>query len=156
MSQKQNVEKALARLIQENELKPGTLIKAEVFENLLGLSRNEQAYSFLISRIRHALYEHGIYLSGEGFSETGAYEIADPRDHYWIAKLAVAKAARDLEGKQTLLLNTPLEGLNDLEKRRHENGLRDLSQKLDAMRRAHEVSQMIVKGQRKKKALEEE
>jgi hypothetical protein len=136
------VERAVAKLIG-GPLEPGTLIKAEVFEEVLGLSRNSQAFSWLISDIRQALYTRGIYLDGEGFSQTGAFEVADPRDHYWYAKLAVARAERNLEGKLTLLLNTRLDGLSQLEKRRHENILRELATKLAAMRRFQEMEKLL-------------
>ena len=48
------------------------------------------------------------------------------------------RAERDLEGKQRLLISTRTDGLSDLEKRRHENMLRELFIKLDALRRAEE------------------
>jgi hypothetical protein len=136
------VERAVAKLIG-GPLEPGTLIKAEVFEEVLGLSRNSQAFSWLISDIRQALYTRGIYLDGEGFSQTGAFEVADPRDHYWYAKLAVAKAERNLEGKLTLLRNTRLDGLSQLEIRRHENIMRELATKLAAMRRIQEMEKLL-------------
>jgi hypothetical protein len=136
------IERAVAKLVG-GPLEPGTLIKAEVFEEVLGLSRNSQAFSWLISDIRQALYRRGIYLDGEGFSQTGAFEVADPRDHYWYAKLAVARAERNLEGKLTLLLNTRLDGLSQLEKRRHENILRELATKLAAMRRFQEMEKLL-------------
>jgi hypothetical protein len=136
------IERAVAKLIG-GPLSPGTLIPASVFEEVLGLGRDSQAFSWLISDIRQALYTRGIYLDGEGFSQTGAFEVADPRDHYWYAKLAVAKAERNLEGKLTLLFNTPLTGLSELEKRRHENMVRELSTKLAAMRRFQEVEKLL-------------
>lgn len=136
------IELAVSKLIG-TKLEPGTLIKAELFEEMLGLSRNSQAFSWLISDIRQALYGRGIYLDGEGFSQTGAFEVADPRDHYWYAKLALAKAERNLEGKLTLLLNTRLDGLSELEKRRHENMLRELSTKLAVMRRFQEMEKLL-------------
>jgi hypothetical protein len=148
MSQKKSLEIVVTKLL-ETELKPGGVIQAEVFENLFDLKRTDQAYQFLISRVRHALYEYGVYLSGEGLSETGCYEILDPRDHYWIAKLAVARAERDLAGKQVLLLNTKLDGFSDLQRRRHENCLRDLSHRLTAMQRAREVFGMLSSQQQK-------
>lgn len=132
-------------------IEAGMLIPVKSFEELLGFDRTDQAFGWLISGIRHKLYEHGIYLSGEGLSQTGGYEILAPRDNAWIAKLAVARADRDLEGKQTLLLNTSLESLSNLEKARHENTLREISMKLNAMRRAEEVDE-ILKRKRKKEA----
>ena len=148
MSQKKSLEIVLTKLL-ETELKPGGTVQAEVFENLFALKRTDQAYQFMISRVRQALYEYGVYLSGEGFSETGCYEILDPRDHYWIAKLALARAERDLAGKQILLINTKLDGFTDLQRRRHENCLRDLSHRLTAMQRAREIFGMLTSQQQK-------
>jgi hypothetical protein len=125
------------------DLRPGRLIKAEIFEEVLALKRGEQAYGFLISKIRQELYNRGLYLSGEGLASSGCYEILAPEDNYWIAKLALARADRDLEGKMTLLANTNLEQLNDLQRRRHEGALREISIKLAAMRRAREFERKL-------------
>jgi hypothetical protein len=143
------VERAITILIG-SPLEPGTLIKAEIFEELLGISRNSQAFSFLISDIRHALYPHGIYLSGEGFAETGAFEVWHHRDNQWVLKLAMEKAERDIEGKYILCVNTCLDGLSDLEKKRHENITREASLKLNAMRRAAEVDSLLRRKKEKK------
>jgi hypothetical protein len=137
-------ERAITKLI-ESKLEPGTLIKAEVFEQLLGISRNSQAFSWLISDIRHALWPHGFHLSGSGFAETGAFEITHPRDNYWLLKLAIARADRDIEGKIVLCSNTRMDMLSELEKRRHENMLRQAQLKLSAMRRLNETSKMFRK-----------
>ena len=147
---KNRVERAVSELAG-GSLEPGTLIKIEVLEQVLGLSRDDQAFGWLVSGIRHKLYEIGLYLTGEGISETGGYEILHPRDNQWIGRLAIARAERDLEGKQTLLVNTKLDGLSDLEKRRHENVVRELSLKLTAMRRAQDFSDMKGKHKRKRK-----
>src|SRR5215472_775396 len=96
------VERAVANLIG-GALEPGTEIKAEVFEKLLGISRNSQAFSWLISEIRRSLYEHGLYLSGEGFAQTGAFVIFQPEDHYWVMRESLQRADRDIEGKLTLM-----------------------------------------------------
>ena len=148
------IEKAVSKLIG-TPLEPGTLVKAEIFEELLGISRNSQVFSFLISDIRRALYNHGIYLSGEGFTETGAYEIANPRDNYWYARLAIERAERDIEGKLILLMNTRLETFSNLEKRRHENMIREISMKLNAIRHAEEIEKMFKKRKPKDLELEE-
>jgi hypothetical protein len=147
------IERAVAKLIG-GPLEPGTMIPAELFEEVLGLSRDSQAFSWLISDIRQALYARGIYLDGEGFSQTGAFEVADPRDHYWYAKLAIAKAERNLEGKLTLLLNTRLDGLSELEKRRHENVLRELATKLAVMRRFQEMEKLLNRKSRRENVQE--
>ena len=136
-------ERALAQIMGQN-LQPGSVIRGEVFEEALQLKRTDQAYGFLISKIRQELYRHGLYLSGEGFSETGCYEILMPADNYWVAKLALARADRDLEGKMTLLAHTNVTGLTELQKRRHENGLREISLKLSAMRRAREFEHRLL------------
>ena len=141
------IERAVSKLIVR-PLEPGTQIKAEIFEDLLGISRHSQAFSFLISDIRHALYHHGLYLSGEGFSESGAFTISQLEDHYWLMRLALARADRDIEGKLILLINTPTEKFSDLNRKRHDNMIREASMKLDALRHAAEVNEMLK--QRKK------
>jgi hypothetical protein len=141
MESKTQIKEAVTKLVGQ-KLEPGTLIKAEVFEEMLGISRSTQAFSWLISYIRRGLYEHGIYLSGEGFTKTGAFEIYHPRDNYWITKLSLQRAEHDLEGKQTLMINTKLDGFSELEKRRHENMLREVSMKLAAMQRASDIIDM--------------
>jgi hypothetical protein len=143
------IERAITNLVSK-PLEPGTLLKAEIFEELLGISRNSQTFWYLISDIRHALYSHGIYLSGEGFAKTGAFEVWHPRDNQWVVKLAIERAERDLDGKLTLLVNTSLEGFSELEKRRHENMVREASMKLNAMRRATEIDEMLKKKRKPK------
>lgn len=142
------VERALAALINE-PVQPGSIIKAEVFENLLGIKRTESAFSWLISSIRRALYAHGMYLSGEGYNGD-AYAIGDPRENFWVAKLAIARAERDLDGKLTLLINTRTEGFSDLQIKRHENMRRELSLKLAAIQRASEIDQLLKSRKTKK------
>ncbi len=127
----------------------GSVIKMEAFEELLGIKRDDAAFGFLVSAVRHHLYSHGLYLSGEGVSETGCYEILAAQDNQWIGRLAVARAERDLEGKQTLLLNTKMDSMSDLQKRRHEVSLRELSLKIRAMRRAHEFDERFKRKGRK-------
>jgi hypothetical protein len=142
------VRHAVTKLIGK-PLEPGTLVQAEVFEELLGIDRNSQAFSWLISHIRRALYPHGIYLSGEGFTETGAYQIFHPRDNYWVTRMSLERMERDLEGKLVLMMNTPMAGLSALETRRHENMLRELSMKLNAMRRAAEVETILARREKR-------
>jgi hypothetical protein len=147
---KSMVEDALST-ITGMPLEPGALIQVQMLEEVFGLERHTQAFGWLISEIRRALYQRGIYLSGEGLEQTRAYQILHPRDHQWIAKLALARCERDLEGKQVLLVNTQLDGLSQLEKTRHENTLRELSLRLSAMRRAEEFSDMLAKKKSKSK-----
>jgi hypothetical protein len=149
MESKTKIKEAVTKLVGQ-KLEPGTLIKAEVFEEMLGISRNTQAFSWLISHIRRGLYQHGIYLSGEGFTQTGAFEIYHPRDNYWVTKLSLQRAEHDLEGKQTLMLNTDSKTFSDLEKRRHENMLREVSLKLAAMQRASDIIDMAKRPSRHK------
>jgi hypothetical protein len=78
---------------------------------------------------------HGLYLSGEGFKETGCFEIVPPTENRHILQRAMDRAERDLEGKIRLVVNTDTTGFNDYERRKHENTLRQASLKLDAMRR---------------------
>jgi len=144
------VEKALMVLINK-PVEPGTLIKAELFEELLGIKRTTSAFSWLISDIRRALYSHGWYLSGEGYNGE-AYEILNPRDNYWVAKLACLRAERDLEGKLLLLTNTRTEGFSALEKKRHENMVREISLKSAALQRASEIDELLKR--RKSKTIE--
>ena len=120
-------------------------IPIKAFEDWFGLSRDTQAFSRLISDIRQELYQFGIYLSGEGATESGNYFIESPCNHSWITKLSLARAERDLEGKQVLMLNTKVEGMSELEKRRHENVLREVSMKLNALRHAQEVEAVLRK-----------
>lgn len=135
MSIKEQTEQALATLLGQ-DLVPGSTIKAEIFEQALGTKRSEQAFMFLISRIRQALYDKGIYLSGEGFKETGCFEIAPPTENRHILQRALDRAERDIEGKIRLAVNTDTSSFNEYEKRKHENTLRQASLKLDAMRHA--------------------
>jgi hypothetical protein len=44
-----------------------------------------------------------------------------------------------------LMMNTPMAGLSALEVKRHENMLRELSMKLNAMRRAAEVETILAR-----------
>jgi hypothetical protein len=114
----------------------GSVIKAELFEEALGIGRTDPAYQFMISRIRRGLYKYGFYLDGEGFAQTGCYQILEPQENQWVVKLAIARAERDFEGKKTLLINTDTTKLGDLQRRRHEGTLREVSIKLDMMRKA--------------------
>jgi hypothetical protein len=90
----------------------------------------------LVSGLRHALYKIGIYLSGEGAERNQAYEILHPRDHQWVAKVAMAKAERSFDAMETLLSNTNLSSLSKLEKERHAATLREVAMKNKILRRA--------------------
>jgi hypothetical protein len=137
MSQQEQTQRALASLMGQ-QLMPGSIIKAEVLEEALGIPRTDHAFMFLISRIRQSLYDFGIYLSGEGFKETGCFEIAPPTENRHILQRALDRAERDIEGKIRLAANTHTSQFNEYEKRKHDNTLRQASLKLDAMRHARE------------------
>jgi hypothetical protein len=137
MSQQETVQRALATLMGQ-QLVPGSTIKAETLEEALGIKRTDPAFMFLVSRIRQSLYDFGIYFSGEGFKETGCFEIAPPTENRHILQRGLDRAERDIEGKIRLCVNTNTSGFNEYEKRKHENTLRQASLKLDAMRQARE------------------
>jgi hypothetical protein len=138
----ERVQLALESLIKD-KLEPGTLLPFSKLEELLGVSRDTKAFSFLISELRHCLYSAGKYLSGEGSEEKQAYEILDGRDHQWIAKLAMAKAERSLNGMQTLLVNTDTGSMSKLEKERHAATLREVAMKNKIIQRSSEVEQIV-------------
>jgi hypothetical protein len=148
MSTSKQAEDAVVSLLGRN-VTHGSVVKIKEFEDLLQIKRDNIAFGFLITEIRHALYAHGLYLSGDGSSETGCYEILDPEDNRWVAKLALARAERDLDGKQTLLLNTKTDTMNEKQRRRHEAVLQELSFKLAAMRRAKETEERFGRDRRK-------
>jgi hypothetical protein len=137
MSQQETVQRVLATLMGQ-QLVPGSTIKAETLEEALGIKRTDPAFMFLASRIRQSLYDFGIYFSGEGFKETGCFEIAPPTENRHILQRALDRAERDIEGKIRLCANTDTSQFNEYEKRKHENILRQASLKLDAMRHARE------------------
>lgn len=134
MSQKTRAQTALDLLNQGELIKGGTFIPVERFEEVFEFKRDSQEFNWLISSLRKALYEHGLYLSGEGVSQSGGYEILPPSENFWVAKLAMARAERDLTGKELLLANTDLSTFSELQKARHESTLRVLSLRLSALR----------------------
>jgi hypothetical protein len=144
----QKIEAATLTLVGE-KIDYGSVIKVETFERLLNLKRDTKAFQLMVSDIRNALCSYGLYLSGEGVSETESYEILSPQDNQWIGKLAIVRAERDLEKMQRLLRNTRRDGLSDSQIRRHEATLREISFKLDAMRRAQENEERYVRDNRK-------
>jgi hypothetical protein len=133
----------------------GSIVKVDALEELLGVKRDETAFGFLISALRHHLYSHGYYLSGEGVSETGCFEVLAPAENQWVAKVALARTERDLTGKQTLLINTKTADMSDVQRRRHEITLRELSLKLQAMRRAQESVDRLARHGRKLRPVEQ-
>jgi len=137
------VERALAELLRE-PIQPGSLIKAEFFENILGIKRNSMAFGMLIQEIRDALAYHGFYLSGAGHNGN-AFEILDYSENQWIAKLKLQKGERQVERAFILLKHTPIDGLTSLQKKRHENTLREVSMKLAAIRRIKEIEQILTR-----------
>jgi hypothetical protein len=137
MNQQEQTQRALATLMGQ-QLVPGSTIKADVLEEALGIQRTDHAFMFLVSRIRQSLYDFGIYLSGEGFKETGCFEIVPPTENRHVLQRAIDRAERDIEGKIRLVANTDTSAFNEYEKRKHENTLRQASLKLDAMRHARE------------------
>jgi hypothetical protein len=141
---KRKIESSIAKLI-EVPIESETSILIERFETLLGFKHDTQEFNWLISAIRRGLYQYGLYLSGEGSSQSGSYQIYHSRDNQWVAKLRMARHERDLEGMQTLLVNTDLNKLSDLEKSRHENTLREVSLKLSLMRRSSDIEKMLKK-----------
>lgn len=150
---KTRVETALGLLTEAGTLAYGTLIPIERFEEVFSCQRDSQEFNWLISGIRRALYTEGKYISGEGISETGGYEIVPAHENFYIAKLAMARAERDLAGKQTLLVNTKLDGMTPLQVARHENVLRLLSLRLEAVRKVQEHNARTER--RRKEVIEE-
>jgi len=136
-----NVERALVELIKQ-PIQPGTLIQAEFFENVLGLKRGSITFSMLISEIRNLLLYHGFYLSGTGH-HGDAFEILDYSENQWIAKLKLAKGQRELERAYILLKHTPTDNLTSLQKKRHENTLREVSMKLAALQRIKDIDRLL-------------
>jgi hypothetical protein len=122
--------------ILKQTLEPGTLIEVSKLEEFFLATRNTQNFNWLVSGLRHALYNVGIYLSGEGAERNQAYEILHPRDHQWVAKVAMAKAERSFDAMETLLSNTNLSSLSKLEKERHAATLREVAMKNKILRRA--------------------
>lgn len=131
-------------------LEPGALIQAQMLAELCGLQQDTLAFCKFISEIRRALFGRGIYLSSETLQQTGAYQILHPRDHHWIAKLALACCqldpqdaknllenprldGLDLQDAHVLLVNTSVDGLSQLEKTRHQESLTELSVRLSKM-----------------------
>jgi hypothetical protein len=137
MKQKTRVETALESINRE-PLQPGQVIPVERFEEVLGISRDASEFNWLISAIRRKLHDVGLHLSGEGIKMTGGYSILDPRENYWIAKLAMERATRGLEDAQNLMVNTNLDEFSALQKARHESTLRTLSLRLAALRKVEE------------------
>jgi hypothetical protein len=148
MSQKTRVETALETLSQQ-PLVPGLIIPVERFEEVLGIKRDANEFNWLISAIRRHLHSSGLHLSGEGIKITGGYSIVDPRENYWVAKLAMERATRGLEDAQNLLANTNQDGFSALEKARHEATLHTLSLRLSALRKveAHNRKQAALRRQ---------
>ena len=132
----------------------GSTLKIEIFEEMFELKRETPQFNFLLSNVRNALFDYGFYLSGEGIAETGHYEILTAQENQWVGKLEIAKSERGLEGKQRLLINTKLDDLTDSQKRRHEAALRELSFKLQAMRREEELREAFGTDKRKMKKSE--
>lgn len=149
---KTRIEAAL-ELLNQGELKYGSFIPAEHFEEVFGFKRDSQEFNWLVYNIRQALYEKGMYLSGEEFSQTGGYSILPPEENRWVAKLAMERAERDLAGKEILLVNTPTDGFTELQKARHESTLRILSLRLAAIRNVQEHNEKVA---RRRKAVVEE
>jgi hypothetical protein len=122
--------------VLKQPLEPGTLIQVTNLEELFLVKRDTQHFNWLVSGLRHALYKIGIYLSGEGAERNQAYEILHPRDHQWVAKVAMAKAERSFDAMETLLSNTNLSSLSKLERERHAATLREVAMKNKILRRA--------------------
>jgi len=122
--------------ITKGKLVPGTLIELTTLESLLGVSRDTQAFGFMVSEIRHSLFELGKYLSGEGLEQKQAYEILHERDNHWIARLAMARMDRSLSGMQSLLSHTDITSLSKLEQDRHDNALREVAMRMRVFKSA--------------------
>lgn len=135
---------SIVTLLEEDRLLDyGSQIPVSLLEKMLGFKRNEQEFAWLVSMVRRALYEKGRYLSGEGVTASGFYQILPASENFYIGKLAMARAERDLEGKQVLLLNTPLDGLTQVQRQRHENTLRVISLRLSALRKVKEHNKQL-------------
>jgi hypothetical protein len=149
---KTRVETALSLLVQDKPLVGGEFISIERLEEVFEFKRDSQEFNWLIYEIRKALHERGLHLSGDGASVTGGYSILHPTENHWVAKLAMARAERDLVDKEVLLTNTDLSGFDAMQKMRHENTLRLLSLRLNALRVTKAHNATIAK---KRKALVE-
>ena len=146
-SQSERVEHAIGELTKQ-KLEPGVVIETKIFEDLLGIKSTARSFSFLISDIREALCHRGMWLTGQGFNGE-AFAIADYQDNFWVAKLAVARAERDLALKLVLLSNTPTQSFSDLQVRRHENIKREISMKLIALQRVAQMDRLLKKKPKK-------
>lgn len=148
------VETAIGLLTQDKPLIPGAFITIERFEEVFEFQRDSQEFNWLIYEIRKILHREGLHLSGEGRSITGGYSIIDPRENHYIAKLAMARAERDLADKEVLLVNTDTSTFGALEKVRHENTLRMLSLRLSALRQVQSHNKKLA--QKRKVIIEEQ
>jgi hypothetical protein len=127
--------------VLKQPVEPGTLIEVSKLEELFCAKRDTQNFNWLVSGLRHYLYKFGIYLSGEGVERNQAYEILHPRDHQWVAKVAMAKAERSFDAMEALLSNTNLSSLSKLEKERHAATLREVAMKNKILRRAIQTNE---------------
>ena len=134
MSQKTKVQTALETLTEQT-LEPGLFIPVKRFEEILGIESTSQEFGWLITAIRRKLHEQGLHLSGEGLSQLGGYTILDPQENFWIAKLSMERASRNLEDAQILLINTNMDGFSTLQRARHEATLQTVSLRLNALRK---------------------
>jgi hypothetical protein len=103
-----------------------------------------QEFSFFVSTVRRELAQYGMWLSGEGQEGKGFF-IVRPSENAVVASRFQNKATRAIELMEQLLTNTPLEGMTDAEKRRHDKELRDLRFTNRIMRRKREVVEVIKK-----------
>jgi hypothetical protein len=126
LSRADRVENVLEELLK-TKLEPGCLIEISRLESLLGVQRDTPAFSYMVSEIRHCLFGKGKYLSGEGSTAKGAYEILHERDNHWIARLVMARTDRAYEGMHTLMTQTDRTKLSKLEQDRHDNALREIT-----------------------------
>ncbi len=126
LSRADRVQNALEDLLKA-KLEPGSLIEVSRLESLLGVQRDAPAFGYMVSEIRRCLFGKGKYLSGEGVTEKGAYEILHERDNHWIARLAMARTDRVYEGIHTLMTQTDRTKLSKLEQDRHDNALREIT-----------------------------
>ena len=144
MKPSKRTEKALEKITSFN-LRPGDLITVEQLEEIIGLKSGTVAFNFTISEIRNALFSEGKYLSGEGSAETGAYEIFDPIENQWVAKLFSDRVDRGMEGMVRLLQNTDRSAMTKAQVARHENTLRHMALKMHMLNRHNEVATVVKK-----------
>ena len=126
-------------------LQPGVAIKIEQLEELFGLERKTLTFGMRVNEFKDLLFEDGMCLSGEGLESTGYYQILTPPEHFQVFRNVLNSAAHRIKRYLVLMRNTPLEGMSELNKIRHQNATREGQMRLEAFVRFKEVQNMLEK-----------